>query len=724
MPLIAWLIGIHLAGMLVGFTKGAAAAAALAGVVGAGAFVSSRPRLGAAALLFAVGAINSAAGTGRRRECSRVIVRAASLQVELTDEASPGAFARGRAECGARVSIFVASGRAGAGATVEVSGQASLAPDTSGVTIRAAAVRQVRRAPWTARVRVAAGRSTDRDFGADAPLVRALVLADMKGMSPEIRDRWAAAGMVHMLSVSGLHVGIIAAVVELLLGAARVSKRAAPITAVALIVVYVAIIGAPAPAVRSAVMLGLRAITRMMQRPVSPWAILAIGAAHPVVAPDVVLDLGYQLSVIGVAALIAAGRLVKRLPLRKRSKLVREVASGAVVTCIATVASLPLVAWTMGRVSLIAPVSNLAAGPFVAAVQPMLFLGVLLAPIPPAAKFVADAAHPLLVAMNGVATVSASVPGASISVWPTTGAAILSAVVAVAVLVACAGKQGARAMIVAVGAAALLAWMPAPRGGAMTELHMIDVGQGDAIALRTRGGHWVLFDAGRNWEGGDAGRRTIVPYIAHRGGRLVGFVLSHPHSDHVGGAASVIAALHPREYFDGAFVTANDAYRSSLLAARAEGARWQRVHPGDSLVVDEATITFLAPDSAFAASLPDPNNASAVAVIRVGEVRMLMMGDAEQEEEQWLVEHAPDELRADVLKVGHHGSSTSSTPEFLDLVQPRIALVSVGEGNTYGHPSANVMAALAERGAEVERTDRLGTVIVETDGHTVRVRNR
>ena len=577
---------------------------------------------------------------------------------------------------------------------------------------------------WTERVRAAAIETTDRDFGENAPLVRALVLADMRRMAPEIRDRWAEAGMVHMLSVSGLHVGIIAAVVELLLGALRVNRRTAPVAAVIVIIIYVAIIGAPAPAVRSAIMLAVRALTLMAQRSVSPWAILAIGAAHPIIDPVVVLDLGYQLSVIGVAALIAAGHLVRRIPMKKAPRWSREIVAATVVTVIATIASLPLVAWYMGRVSLIAPVSNVLAGPLVALVQPMLFLGVSLAPFPALARFVADASHPLLAMMDGIARASAAVPGASITVWPTMSAAVLSAVVAVAVLVACVERRSSQALTTAALALALLAWLPEPGGGRMTELHMIDVGQGDALALRTRAGKWVLFDAGRIWQGGDAGRRTVVPYIAHRGGRLAAFVLSHPHSDHVGGAASVIEALRPERFVDGAFIAANQAYRSALVTARSRGATWQRVHPGDSIVVDEATITFLAPDSAFAAGLPDPNNASAVALIRVGGVRMLMMGDAERDEEEWLLENMPERLRADVLKVGHHGSSTSSTVAFLDAVQPRIALVSVGLGNVYRHPSAQVMSSLAERGAQIVRTDRLGTVIVETDGRTVRVRPR
>jgi competence protein ComEC len=103
---------------------------------------------------------------------------------------------------------------------------------------------------------------------------------------------------------------------------------------------------------------------------------------------------------------------------------------------------------------------------------------------------------------------------------------------------------------------------------------------------------------------------------------------------------------------------------------------------------------------------------------------MLMMGDAERDEERWLLEHMPERLHADVLKVGHHGSATSSTAEFLDAVQPKIALVSVGLGNIYRHPSVEVMAALAQRGAQIVRTDREGTAIVETDGRMVRVRAR
>ena len=258
-------------------------------------------------------------------------------------------------------------------------------------------------------------------------------------------------------------------------------------------------------------------------------------------------------------------------------------------------------------------------------------------------------------------------------------------------------------------------------GGGVVELHMIDVGQGDALALRTPRGRWILFDAGRSWIGGDAGRSTVIPYLRRRGGALHAFVLSHPHSDHVGGAASVLAALQPREYWDAAYVAASTPYRASLEQAAAHRVAWHRVRPGDSLTVEGVSIRFIAPDSAWTSTLSDANEASTVALVQYGRIRFLMTGDAEAGEEQWMLDREEHGLRADVLKVAHHGSATSSTPAFLTAVKPRVALVSVGFANTYGHPSTEVVRGLTSAGAQVLRTDQLGTIVVRTDGRSLTV---
>ena len=725
MPLITWLVLGYMAGLLAGFGGLAAPAGMVAAMLVVAAVVQGRSHVAAIAALVLAGCLAANAAVKSVHHCVTAFSHTSTITARIGGDADPGALVRGASvECDVPLTVVVASGHAQAGATVQIRGSINAIGDSASLAVEAATIRQITEPPWTAKLRARAIRQTDSAFGDDAPLVRALVLADKSDMSPQVRDRWAAAGLAHVLAVAGLHVGVIAAVVELLLGLMRVSRRSAPLVGVVIIVLYVMTIGAPPAAVRAAAMLAVRAVCRWRQRSVSPWAFVALGGCQPLFESRTVLEVGYQLSVVGVGALIVAGQLTARLAIRRRPRWRRELVAAIAYTVIASAASAPLVAWTFGRVSLIAPLTNLAAGPFVAAVQPMLFLGVCLGPIQSAARFVASAAHPLLAIMDGIVTYAANVPGASIAVWPSTIAAVGAAVVTICVLVACVHDRPERPLILAAVAALILVWLPPPRGANWTELHMIDVGQGDAIALRTRAGHWVLIDAGRTWPGGDAGRRTVVPYIAHRGGVLIAFILTHPHADHVGGAVSVLDALRPGSYYDAAFVSSSAPYDASLHAAKRDRVHWGRVHPGDSLVVDEATIHILAPDSVFEASLPNPNNASTVALIRVGEVRMLLMGDAERAEENWLLEHEPDLLPADVLKVGHHGSNTSSTPAFLDAVRPKIALVSVGIGNSYGHPSPEIMADLARRGAQVLRTDRLGTVVVATDGKSVVVRER
>jgi len=571
------------------------------------------------------------------------------------------------------------------------------------------------------RIRTRAGHSIDKTFGEDAPLARALLIADQRQIPTEMRDRYASAGLVHMLSISGLHVAVIAAAMELLFQVGRMPRRVALLGAFVATGVYVAMIGAPPPALRSAAMLGVAMISRLAQRPTSPWAAWAIGAFIPLLAPRTVVDVGYQLSVLGMCALVAAGSLWRRHLSSLtgwRARIGRELIT-SLVACAVTA---PLVAWVFGRVSLIAPVSNLIAAPVITVAQPVLFLALLLAPFGWAAQFVAQAVHPLLFAFDWIAWAAASVPGAAVTVTTTAVTAVLAACAALSLVVACVSRYPSRPAIVAVGSLSLMVLVPAMPLGRVSgvELHVLDVGQGDAILLRTDAGRWVLFDAGPAWNGSDAGRRVVMPYVLRRGGSLESFVLSHPHNDHVGGAATVLGAMHPRSYWDAAFAGGAEAYIGSLAVARKKGIDWHRVHPGDSIQIDGVTISFLAPDSAWTVGLKDPNLASTVALVRYGMVRFLLVGDAERAEEDWLLaRHA--QLRADVLKVGHHGSSTSSSEEFLAAVHPSLAVISVGAGNKYGHPSVDVIHALALVGAEVLRTDEAGTIVVRSDGARIEV---
>lgn len=673
-------------------------------------------------LLFAVGVMLGADLARTDAACARAAREAKQWDVRLARDAAPSAFvtgilieAAGRA-CHVRVAIAVRSGRAVSGSLVRIA-RAEASDGERGLLLREA-VLATREGPGPlARWRNHVSAAIERRFGSDAGLAKALLIADTQGLTPELRERYAAAGLVHILSISGLHVGIIGAALLLLVEAARLPATAGRIGALLVVALYVLAIGAPAAAVRSAALFTAVTATRLLQRPTSPWATFALAALVPLFEPRTVLDLGWQLSVTGYAGLIAAGRVAKRIAPPRwrgwRAMLLRELCAGLLTT----LATAPLIAWHFGRLSLVAVISNLGAGPVVAVLQPTLFLA-MLAPGDALGRFVADAARPMLRALDAVATIAAAVPGAAVSVAPTFVGVLTAAAVAGTVIVAAWARHWVPWATAALAGLSLLLWLPdlpLSRSGAL-EVHVLDVGQGDAIALRTPAGRWVLVDAGRTWGSGDAGRSTVLPYLRRHGGELALFVLSHPHADHVGGAAGVIHGLRPRQVRDAAFVSANAAYVAMLHAARARGSVWARVQPGERLELDGVTFEFLAPDSAWTVALDDPNEASTVLRVQFGERSLLLTGDAEAGLEDWLLRRAPAALDVDLLKVGHHGSITSSTDDFLDAVSPRIAVVSVGRDNTYGHPSPAVMQRLLDRGATILRTDQLGTVILRTDG--------
>jgi competence protein ComEC len=721
---IAWVIGA-----IAGLTGLPSAALIIGGVVAVLLALRHRRGLVPAGLaLLALAAVEFGSDLARAdAACAARAARGGPWELELRAPAAPGAFVQadlthleGLAPCRVRVALAVRRGEAPAGAVVRVA-RAEPSRSDRGLLLRDAQLTVVRGPGPLERWRARVAATLDRRFGADAPMVRSLLIADTRGLDPALRERYADAGLVHLLSISGLHVAIVGGALLLAFSALRLRPHVAATAAVAVSVLYVLAIGAPPPAVRSVTLFAAAQASRALQRPVSPWGSFAIAAVVPLADLRTALDLGWQLSVAGYAAVVVAGRVGRRLPDSWegwRGTLARELVAGVLTTLVTA----PLVAWHFGRLSLVAPLSNLAAGPIVSLLQPTLFV-VMVLPDALGASFVVDAARPLLRAMDAVASFAACVPGAALVVAPTAVAAGLAGAGAAALLVAGWSREPARALIVACTTVALLAWLPdgSPHAGprAMVEVHLIDVGQGDAVALRSPRGRWVLVDAGRSWTSGDAGRATVIPYLRRRGGALAVLVLTHPHADHIGGAASVIRALRPAELRDAAFVEASAGYRALLATAAAQRTRWQRVRPGEVMDVDGLELEFLAPDSAWTASLDDPNEASTVVRARYGSVRFLLTGDAESREEQWLLDHAAGSLSAEVLKVAHHGSATSTSAAFLSAVTPRVALVSVGAANSYGHPSPEVMRRLLDAGVTVLRSDQLGAVVLRTDGATL-----
>ena len=309
------------------------------------------------------------------------------------------------------------------------------------------------------RMRLRAGRSIDLAFAGDAPIARALLVADQSEIPRDVKLAYTDAGIVHMLAISGLHVSIVAASLVLLLNLVRVPVRIGSFVTAATIMGYVFMLGFPAPALRAAVMVCIAAASHACQRHSSRWSILALGGIVPLMRPEAALEVGYQLSMAGMAAVIAAGALAKRGRIARLRGWRRAITQSLVVSGVATLVTAPLVACWFGRLSLIGPLTNLVADPVIALVQPMLFLALVLSPWPAAAHFVATAAHPLLVAFEAIARTAASVPFAAIGVTVSPCGVLLSMIAAVAVVAACTSRFPGRAATVAMGAAGMTVWL-------------------------------------------------------------------------------------------------------------------------------------------------------------------------------------------------------------------------------------------------------------------------
>jgi competence protein ComEC len=619
----------------------------------------------------------------------------------------------GAGSCGGRLKLRWPEGHAARGGTTWVVAGQWLGRDADrGIFV----ARRTRLLDGTPRGRGAlrdriAARSA-RLFGSRAPLVDALVIARTGELDPEIRERYARSGLAHILSISGLHVGFIAAWLGLLLRALGLGPRARFGAATTLIAAYCWLLGLPAPATRAAVMLALDGLARLRQRVVAPRGIIAVaGLVVLVLDPWAVRSVGAWLSVSAVAAVIWAVRATQRSP--RTLRLFAPAVAATLVTA-------PICALTFGTVAPIGILANLVAIPLGAVAVPGVIVALL-----SSWGLLAAGSGVCLALLDLIAAAAAAIPAGHIVMeagWRAT--ALWLGALAVAWWLWRTPRRpwlfGARLAFIG----ALLSWTTL--GHAFTRLsdcrcltvHFLDVGQGDAVALRTPAGRWVLVDGGpRSAGGGDAGRRVVVPFLRRAGAvRVAAVVATHAHADHVGGLPAVLSALPVDLVLEPGEPLGEAPYLEFLAASEASGARWRAARAGDRLDLDGVRFTVLSPDSAWAAVTTDPNEESVVLLVEYGHVRLLLTGDAGLPVELRLAGRIGD---LDVLKVGHHGSRSATSEAWLDEARPEIAVISVGARNTYRHPAPEVVARLAAHGVHVHRTDREGTITLESDGQRV-----
>lgn len=544
-----------------------------------------------------------------------------------------------------------------------------------------------------------------------AGVLVALALGDQRAISESDWALFNATAVSHLLSISGAHVTLFAtwialAVFALWRRSPRLVSRmpaqlAAAIVAASVAVAYAALSGFAVPAQRTCYMLVTAALALMLRRSLSPWLILSWALIVVlVIDPWAVLAVGFWFSFMAVAMLmyVTVGRVGDR-PWWHTLLLTQ----GAV-----TIGLAPLSIALFQQVSLVGPIANAVAIPLITMLVVPLTLVWFIVPI----DALLTVAHQLIVwltlGLQWLTTLPAPLWSQHMPPWWTVGLALLGS------LVLLAPRGWPHRWLGLVWCVPLFAITPVRPADGEFELTVLDIGQGTAAVVQTAR-HTLVYDTGPRWtDASDAGSRLIAPYLRASGSsRIHGLVVSHLDIDHSGGAKSLLKSV-PIDWM----LTSVFAEAEIVKAANERGVKALGCAAGQSWVWDNVRFDVLHPDvDSYAEAKLKTNDRSCVVKISTPRFSALLTADVEAMSESEIIERyaaKPSGLKSDVLLMPHHGSMTSSTPEFIDAVAPKIALINAGYRNRFGHPREGVLARYTERNIPVLRTDWHGAITLNS----------
>ncbi len=593
---------------------------------------------------------------------------------------------------------------------------------------------QSRGSPSPARalseIKALARSRLDRCLGADTPtraVLGAMLLGDRSLLDPSWERALRDSGLIHLLSISGLHVGLIVialihALLRLRLGPwAVLGATALSVGALAVLV------GAQPPVVRSALSASLLLCGRALGRDGDSLNTLAVtAAAMAVFRPAIVGDIGFQLTFAATAGLLSlAGPIARSIPLPRPAALSLGVSAGAYLV------SIPLVVVHFGRVVPVALVTNLTASVLCGAALASGGGILAFADVPAVGPAAVLCGHVSVAALLRVSEAAVTIPGGTFRTSPPSGT--LLSIYYLSLLVAwrmadAPGRHpvlerlGGRLvrLIGALSCAAMHVGVPPPAATATSEVAVLDVGQAQAVVFRGPSGGFVVVDAGGTAGGRfDAGERIVAPFLARRGCRRIEtLIVTHGHDDHAGGGAAIVREFEVAELWITLDHYREREAREILTVANARGTAIRNVGRGTRGNRAGFELEVLHPRRRESGL--SENDGSLAVRLGAGSARVLVPGDLERQGESRLLEDA-GEIASDILVIGHHGARGATSDPFLDAVAPGIAVISVGAWNRFGHPDPDVLRRLASRGIRTYRTDRDGRIVLRNEAGGWRV---
>ena len=594
---------------------------------------------------------------------------------------------------------------------------------------------------WWARARaLLAGAIESRLPALEATVLEGILWGDRGNLPAALRQEFSDTGTVHVLTTAGLHLGIMAAMLTQLATFLPIARPVRAVLVVAGSWLYAALAGMHLPTVRAATMLTAGTVAVELGRARTASAVLSAAALAVVVPhPLVLLSPSFSMSFACVAGIALISPILSALGLREGCGLPRIMVELLRTSCAVQVALWPLQALYFNAFTPYAIITNMIVVPLVGVVMAagsLLAISTLVVPL--LAGAVSHIAWWGLTFIIATVQQFATLPYAHLDMPPPSHVFLVMYWAMLGLLFIALQRNVAtrKVLMVSLCAGTLLVFVYCLPGIAEARsrdmrVDVLDVGQADCIVIRAPGGHAMLVDGGGRLErttsgavvaaplGDRVATRTVMPFLLrHWVMHLDAVVLTHPHGDHAGGLPVILSRERVGVLYDSAQLYAGPAYHRALDVVQARHIRWVRAQRGTAFDLGpDVHVKTLAPEEPLiTGTSSDINNNSVVLRVTFGDIAMLLTGDAQSEAEQRLLSHGDDDLRADILKVGHHGSAYSSTTAFLAAVHPKIAIISCGLHNVFGHPSPRTLTALQSVDARTYRTDLDGGVSITSDG--------
>jgi len=559
-------------------------------------------------------------------------------------------------------------------------------------------------------------------------LLVGMLLGEKGFIPPYLKEVFTDAGIMHILAVSGLHVGIIAMVLLALLGVLRLPKKLKLFTLILILIMYASITGFRPSVLRATIMFILLIGGKLLNRSRNLNISLFFAAFLILLSnPLILYDAGFLLSFMVTFSIINLSPILQGL----FSKIVVWVKNPLAVSTAAWIGIFPLSAYFFSKVSIISIISNIFIVPLtgIAVILGFTTFFIGLASIP-LAGMIANINYLVLNLITFVAKSFSSLPFAFIYVAQPSVIIIILYYLTVFFIIemfyknTLSQKIKKKAGLVVLSVTLLIIIVQVFYPADQLKVNFINVGQGDCILIEAPNNIDILIDGGGTPQSDfDVGSKIVIPYLRRKGINEVDLlILTHPHIDHLEGLLPVLKELKVDMVLDSGLTCDLSEYKEFISLIIKKGIPYHKAKVGDNFIFSNNLEIFLLNplyDSDFYKE-SDFNNASIVVKLSYKNADFLFTGDIEETAEKKLLVWQ-NILRSDILKVGHHGSETSTNLEFLDRIDPRIAVISVGKNN-FGHPSQKIIERLEDNDIQIYRTDEDGTIIIRTNGQEYWIR--